>query len=172
MKLALTAASADGFYTWVLGVEDRTRQVNQRLTSIEELFLSWSGDLMASSTYFSHPCAPYSMLNPLRHRFGARAMSFATTQPEALTAVAATLAVGVRQRIHTERLPPSPRSDVISAAAKQVSSLTTTQFAVHAQTSKAITAQVDAVHQSFASTLRASSAAYRATEVADAIATD
>jgi hypothetical protein len=60
---------------------------------------------------------------------------------------------------------------VIPAAADEVSALTATQFAVHAQMYQAVSAQADAIHQLFVSTLGTSATSYAATEAANAMAT-
>jgi hypothetical protein len=64
----------------------------------------------------------------------------------------------------------APTTGVIPAAADEVSALTATQFAVHAQMYQAISAQAEAIHQLFVSTLGTSATSYAATEAANAIA--
>jgi hypothetical protein len=59
---------------------------------------------------------------------------------------------------------------VVPAAADEVSALTASQFAVHAQMYQAISAQAEAIHQQFVSTLGTSAASYAATEAANAVA--
>ena len=47
--------------------------------------------------------------------------------------------------------------------------MTATQFAVHAQMYQAVSAQAEAIHQLFVSTLGTSATSYAATEAANAI---
>jgi hypothetical protein len=97
-------------------------------------------------------------------------MSFVTTQPEALTAAAASLA-GIGTTMSAQNAAAAaPTTGVIPAAADEVSALAATQFAVHAQMNQAISAQADAIHQLFVSTLGTSATSYAATEAANAIA--
>jgi hypothetical protein len=60
---------------------------------------------------------------------------------------------------------------VMPAAADEVSALTALQFAAHAQTYQAISAQAAAIHDMFVSTLGGSASSYAATEAANAVAT-
>jgi hypothetical protein len=97
-------------------------------------------------------------------------MSFVTTQPEALSAAATSLA-GIGTTMSAQNAAAAaPTTDVIPAAADEVSALTATQFAVHARMYQAISAQADAIHQLFVSTLGTSATSYAATEAANAIA--
>jgi hypothetical protein len=97
-------------------------------------------------------------------------MSFVTTQPEALTAAAANLA-GIGTTMSAQNsAAAAPTAGVVPAAADEVSALTATQFAVHAQMYQAISAQAEAIHQLFVSTLGTSATSYAATEAANAIA--
>jgi hypothetical protein len=97
-------------------------------------------------------------------------MSFVTTQPEALGAAAANLA-GIGTTMSAQNsAAAAPTTGVVPAAADEVSALTATQFAVHAQMYQAISAQAEAIHQLFVSTLRTSATSYAATEAANAIA--
>jgi PE family len=97
-------------------------------------------------------------------------MSFVTTQPAALTAAAANLAgVGTTMRAQNAAAA-APTAGVVPAAADEVSALTATQFAVHAQMYQAVSAQAEAIHQLFVSTLGTSATSYATTEVANAIA--
>jgi hypothetical protein len=98
-------------------------------------------------------------------------MSFVTTQPEALTAAAANLA-GIGTTMSAQNsAAAAPTTGVIPAAADEVSALTATQFAVHAQMYQAVSAQAEAIHQLFVSTLGTSATSYAATEAANAVAT-
>jgi hypothetical protein len=97
-------------------------------------------------------------------------MSFVTTQPEALSAAAANLA-GIGTTMSAQNsAAAAPTTGVVPAAADEVSALTATQFAVHAQMYQAISAQAEAIHQLFVSTLGTSATSYAATEAANAIA--
>jgi hypothetical protein len=98
-------------------------------------------------------------------------MSFVTTQPEALSATATSLAgIGTTMSAQNAAVA-APTTGVIPAAADEVSALTATQFAVHAQMYQAVSAQADAIHQLFVSTLGTSATSYAATEAANAMAT-
>ena len=97
-------------------------------------------------------------------------MSFVTTQPEALSAAAANLA-GIGTMMSAQNsAAAAPTTGVVPAAADEVSALTATQFAVHAQMYQAISAQAEAIHQLFVSTLGTSATSYAATEAANAVA--
>lgn len=97
-------------------------------------------------------------------------MSFVTTQPEALDAAATSLAgIGTTMSAQNAAVA-APTTGVIPAAADEVSALTATQFAVHAQMYQAVSAQAEAIHQLFVSTLGTSATSYAATEAANAIA--
>ena len=97
-------------------------------------------------------------------------MPFVTTQPEALAATAANLA-GVGATMSAQNAAAAaPTTGVLPAAADEVSALAATQFAVHAQMYQAISAQAEAIHQQFVSTLGMSATSYEATEAANAIA--
>ena len=98
-------------------------------------------------------------------------MSFVTTQPEALSAAATSLAgIGTTTSAQNAAVA-APTTGVIAAAADEVSALTATQFAVHAQMYQAVSAQAEAVHQLFVSTLGTSATSYAITEAANAMAT-
>jgi PE family len=97
-------------------------------------------------------------------------MSFVTTQPEALSAAATSLAgIGTTMSAQNAAVA-APTTAVIPAAADDVSALTATQFAVHAQMYQAVSTQAEAIHQLFVSTLGTSATSYAATEAANAIA--
>ena len=97
-------------------------------------------------------------------------MSFVTTQPEALTAAAGNLA-GIGTTMSAQNAAAAaPTTGLVPAAADEVSALTATQFAVHAQMYQAVSAQADAIHQLFVSTLGTSATSYAAPEAANAIA--
>src|ERR1700759_2555426 len=97
-------------------------------------------------------------------------MSFVTTHPEALTAAAANLA-GIGTTMSAENAAAAaPTTGLVPAAADEVSELTATQFAVHAQMYQAVRAQAEAIHQLFVSTLGTSATSYALTKSANAIA--
>jgi PE family len=97
-------------------------------------------------------------------------MSFVTTQPEALSAAATSLAgIGTTMSAQNAAVA-APTTGVIPAAADEVSALTATQFAVHAQMYQAVSTQAEAIHQLFVSTLGTSATSYALTESANAIA--
>ena len=97
-------------------------------------------------------------------------MSFVTTQPEALTAAAATLS-GIGSSLSAQNAAAAvPTTGVVPAAADTVSALTAAQFAAHAQMYQAVSAQASAIHEMFVSTLGVSSGSYAATEAANAAA--
>ena len=97
-------------------------------------------------------------------------MLYVTTQPEALTATAATLAGAGSSLSAQNSASAAPTTGVVPAAADQVSALAAAQFTVHAQMYQAISAQAEAIHQQFVSTLRSSATSYAAAEAANATA--
>jgi hypothetical protein len=97
-------------------------------------------------------------------------MSFVTTQPEALSATAITLACLGNTMSAENAAAAAPTTGVTPAAADDVSALTATQFAVHAQMYQAISAQAEAIHQQLVSTLATSATSYAAAEAANALA--
>jgi PE family len=97
-------------------------------------------------------------------------MSFVTTQPEALAATATSLASAGAMLSAQNAAAAAPTTGVLPAAADEVSALAATQFAVHAEMYQAISAQAEAIHQQFVSTLGMSATSYAATEAANAIA--
>jgi hypothetical protein len=97
-------------------------------------------------------------------------MSFVTTQPEALAAAAGTLQ-GIGSSLNAQNAAAEgPTTGVVPAAADEVSALTATQFAAHAQAYQAVSAQAAAIHELFVNTLGISSGSYAATEAANAAA--
>ena len=97
-------------------------------------------------------------------------MSFVSTQPEALTAVAGDLQSIGSAMTGQNAAATAPTTGVVPAAADEVSALTTTQFAMHAQMYQAVSAQATAIHDMFVSTLGTSADSYAATEAANAVA--
>jgi hypothetical protein len=98
-------------------------------------------------------------------------MSFVSTQPEDLTAAAGNLQ-GIGSAVTAQNAAAAaPTTGVVPAATDEVSALTALQFAAHAQTYQAISAQAAAIHDMFVSTLGGSASSYAATEAANAVAT-
>jgi hypothetical protein len=97
-------------------------------------------------------------------------MSFVTTQPEMLSSAAGQLQ-GVGAAIAAQNAAiAAPTTGVIPAAADEVSALTAAQFAAHAQTYQAVSAQAAAMHEMFVRVLSASAGSYATTEAANAVA--
>ena len=95
-------------------------------------------------------------------------MSFVTTQPEPMMAAASDLqAIGLGVNAGNAAAA-GPTTELIPAAADEVSALAATQFAAHAQAYQAISAQAAAIHETFVSTLGTSAASYAAAEAANA----
>ncbi|WIM88281.1 PE family protein [Candidatus Mycobacterium wuenschmannii] len=95
-------------------------------------------------------------------------MLYVTTQPEALSAAAGTLA-GVGAGMSAQNCAAAaPTTGVIPAAADQVSALTAAQFAIHAEMYQAISAHAEAIHQQLVSTLQSNALSYAAAEAANA----
>src|ERR1700744_3301413 len=98
-------------------------------------------------------------------------MSFVTTQPEALTAAAGTLQ-GIGATMSAQNAAAAaPTTGVVPAAADELSALTAAQFAAHAQMYQAVSAQAQAIHELFVSTLGTSAGSYAASEAAHVAAT-
>jgi len=97
-------------------------------------------------------------------------MSFVSTQPEALTAAAGDLQSIGSAMTGQNAAATAPTTGVVPAAADEVSALTATQFAMHAQMYQAVSAQAAAIHDMFVSTLGTSAGSYAATEAANAVA--
>jgi hypothetical protein len=97
-------------------------------------------------------------------------MSFVTTQPEALASASGALQ-GIGSAINSSNAATAaPTTGVVPAAADEVSALTATQFAAHAQMYQAVSAQAAAIHEMFVDVLRISAGSYAATEAANAAA--
>jgi bifunctional ADP-heptose synthase (sugar kinase/adenylyltransferase) len=97
-------------------------------------------------------------------------MTFVTTQPEQLAAVAGELA-GIGSQMNAQDAAAAVQTTgVVPAAGDEVSALTAAQFAAHAQMYQAMSAQAAAIHQMFVSTLGTSAGSYAATEAANAVA--
>lgn len=98
-------------------------------------------------------------------------MSFVTTHPEMLTAAAGNL-TAIGSAVAAENAAGAARTTgLVPAAADEVSALIATQFAAHAASYQAVSAQAAAVHDMFVATLYSSAGSYAATESANAVAT-
>jgi hypothetical protein len=98
-------------------------------------------------------------------------MIFVTAQPEMLAATASHLQLIGSSLAAQNAANAAPTTGVVPAAADEVSALTAAQFASHAQTFQAVSAQATAVHEAFVATLQTSAGSYAATEAANAAAT-
>ena len=97
-------------------------------------------------------------------------MSFVSTQPAALTAAAGEL-TGIGSAMAAQNAAAAPATTgVVPAAADPVSALTAAQFIAHADLYQAVSAQANAIHQMFVTTLMTSAGSYEATEAANAAA--
>ncbi|OMC13239.1 PE family protein [Mycolicibacter heraklionensis] len=97
-------------------------------------------------------------------------MSFVNTQPEALSAAAATLS-GIGTALSAQNVAAAgPTTGVVPAAADEVSALTAAQFIAHASMYQQVSSQAAAIHEMFVATLNASSTSYAATEAVNAAA--
>ena len=97
-------------------------------------------------------------------------MTFVITEPEMLAA-AASAVQGIGSTISAQNaVAAAPTIGVFPPAADEVSALTAAQFAAHAQMYQAVSAQAGAMHELFATTLKAGAGSYAATEVANAAA--
>jgi hypothetical protein len=98
-------------------------------------------------------------------------MSFVTTQPEMLAAVADNL-TGIGSAMNAQNgAAAAPTTGVVPAAADEVSALTAAQFVAHAQMYQAVSAQAAAIHEMFVNTLATSAGSYAATEAANTLIT-
>lgn len=97
-------------------------------------------------------------------------MSFVTTQPEVLAAVAASLDGIGASMIAQNAAAAAPTTAVAPAAADEVSVLTALQFVAHAGMYQMVSAQAVAIHQMFVNALATSADSYAATEAANAAA--
>jgi hypothetical protein len=97
-------------------------------------------------------------------------MMFVTAQPESLAAAASRLVAIGSTLAAQHAATAAPMTAVVPAAADEVSLLTAAQFASHAQTLQAVSAQAAAMHEMFVATLQTSAGSYAATEAANAAA--
>lgn len=97
-------------------------------------------------------------------------MSFVTTQPAILGAVAAELG-GIGSSMTAQNAAAAgPTTGVVPAAADEVSALTALQFATHAEMYQAVSARAAEIHHKFVSTLMTSADSYESAEAANAAA--
>ncbi|AEF34998.1 PE-PGRS family protein [Mycolicibacter sinensis] len=97
-------------------------------------------------------------------------MSFVSAQPEELTAAAGEL-TGIGAAMAAQNAAAAAATTgVVPAAADPVSALTAAQFVAHADLYQSVSAQANATHQMFVTTLMTSAGSYEATEAANAIA--
>jgi hypothetical protein len=97
-------------------------------------------------------------------------MSFVTAHPEQLNAAAGDLASIGSAMSSQNAAAAEPTGGVVPAASDEVSALAAAQFAAQAQLYRSVSAQAEAIHQLFVSTLGASAGCYAATEAANAVA--
>ncbi|ETW25995.1 PE family protein [Mycobacterium gastri] len=93
-------------------------------------------------------------------------MSFVTTQPEALSAAAAT-SPGIGSALNVQNAATAaPTAGVVPAAADKVSA----RIAAYAEIYQVASAQAAAIHEMFVKTLGVSAVSYAATKAANAVA--
>ena len=98
-------------------------------------------------------------------------MSFVTIYPEGLASAAGDVQ-GIGSAISAENAASAaPTTGVIPAAGDEVSVLTATQFAAHAQLYQAVAVQATAIHDQFVAALATAAGSYAATEATNAAAT-
>jgi hypothetical protein len=98
-------------------------------------------------------------------------MSFVTTQPEGLSTAASELASLGSAMSALNAAAAGLTTEVIPAAADQVSAVTAVRFATHAQMYQLVSAAAAAIHDQFVAMLGSSAGSYAATEAANAAAT-
>ena len=97
-------------------------------------------------------------------------MSFLTTQTGALTSAAGALqSIGCAMAAGNTAAA-YPTTEVVPAAADEVSALTAAHFAAHGVLYQALSAQATEIHELFVTTLATSADSYGLTEVANAAA--
>ncbi len=96
-------------------------------------------------------------------------MSFVSAQPAELMAAAGEL-TGIGAAMAAQNATAAAvTTNVVPAAADPVSALTAAQFVAHAGLYQAVSAQANAIHHMFVTTLMTSAGSYEATEAANAI---
>lgn len=98
-------------------------------------------------------------------------MSFVTTRPEALTAVAGALQTLGSSMSAQNAAAAAPTADVVPAAADEVSVLQATLFSAYGSWYQQVSAQAAAIHQMLVSTLGISAGSYGDTESTNQTAT-
>ena len=98
-------------------------------------------------------------------------MVYVIARPEMLAAAANHLQLTGSSLAAQNAANAAPMTGLVPAAAAEVSALTAAQFASHAQTFQAVSAQASAIHEAFVTTLQASAGSYAATEAANTAAT-
>lgn len=97
-------------------------------------------------------------------------MSFVVTHPETLATAAANL-LGIGSAVAAQNdTALGPITEVVPAAADEVSARTAFRFNAHAQAYRDLSLQAAMIHEMFVSTLAASAGSYAVTEAANAIA--
>ena len=96
-------------------------------------------------------------------------MSFVTTDTAAIAAAAGTLQ-GIGSTLSAQNAAAAaPTTSVVPAAADEVSALTAAQFVAHAQMYQTVSAQAQAIHEQFVSTLGMSAGSYDIAEAANVL---
>ena len=98
-------------------------------------------------------------------------MLFVTAQPDTLAAAAENPA-GIGSTLAAANTTAATPTMALIPAADEISALTATQFAAHAQIYQAVSLQAAAIHQQLVATLGAGAGSYAATESATAAATN
>jgi hypothetical protein len=99
-------------------------------------------------------------------------MSYLTTNTPAMTAAAGTLQ-GIGSALSAQNAAAAaPTTSVVPAAADEVSALTAAQFVAHAQMYQTVSAQAQAIHEQFVSTLGMSAGSYDIAEAANVLAAE
>jgi PE family len=98
-------------------------------------------------------------------------MSFVTTQPEGLSTAAGDLASIGSAMSALNAAAAGLTTEVIPAAADQVSATTAVRFATHAQMYQLVSAQAAAVHEQFVAMLSSTAGSYATAEASNAAAT-
>ncbi|BBU20739.1 PE family protein [Mycobacterium xenopi] len=97
-------------------------------------------------------------------------MSFVNVEPEELSVAAANLQ-SVGAAMHAQNLAMAlSTTEVIPAAADEVSTLTAARFALQGQLYQLVSAQAAAIHQAFVAMLAASASSYTAAEASNSVA--
>jgi hypothetical protein len=99
-------------------------------------------------------------------------MSYLTTNTPAMTAACGALQ-GIGSALSAQNAAAAaPTTSVVPAAADEVSALTAAQFAAHAQMYQTVSAQAQAIHEQFVSTLGMSAGSYDIAEAANVLAAE